>query len=45
MLDCDRQLVIPLAGEAGLLDALNARLPPTLEPPGELDAHWSGGTA
>jgi len=32
MLDCDRQQVIPLATEAGLLDALNARLPPTLEP-------------
>jgi len=32
MLDCDRQLVVPLATEAGLLDALNARLPPMLEP-------------
>jgi len=32
MLGCDRQLVAPLATEAGLLDALNARLPPTLEP-------------
>jgi len=30
--DCDRQLVVPLATEAGLLDALNARLPPPLEP-------------
>jgi len=32
MLGCDRQLVVPLATEAGLLDALNARLPPALEP-------------
>jgi len=32
MLGCDRQLVVPLATEAGLLDALNARLPPSLEP-------------
>jgi len=32
MLDCDRQLVVPLATEAGLLDALNARLPRMLEP-------------
>jgi len=32
ILDCDRQLVVPLATEVGLLDALNARLPPTLEP-------------
>jgi len=31
MLDCDWQLVVPLATEAGLLDALKARLPPTLE--------------
>jgi len=31
MLGCDRQLVVPLATEAGLLDALNARLPPALE--------------
>jgi len=31
-LGCDRQLVVPLATEAGLLHALNARLPPTLEP-------------
>jgi len=29
---CDRQLVVPLATEAGLLDAFNARLPPALEP-------------
>jgi len=29
---CDRQLVVPLATEAGLLDALNARLPLALEP-------------
>jgi len=28
LLGCDRQLVVPLATEAGLLDALNARLPP-----------------
>jgi len=32
MLGCDRQLVMPLATEAGLLGALNARLPPALEP-------------
>jgi len=32
LLGCDRQLVVPLATEAGLLDALNARLPPALEP-------------
>jgi len=32
MLGCDRQLVVPPATEAGLLDALNARLPPALEP-------------
>jgi len=32
MLGCGRQLVVPLATEAGLLDALNARLPPALEP-------------
>jgi len=32
LLGCDRQLVMPLATEAGLLDALNARLPPALEP-------------
>jgi len=30
MLGCDRQLVVPT--EAGLLDALNARLPPALGP-------------
>jgi len=27
LLGCDRQLVVPLATEAGLMDALNARLP------------------
>jgi len=32
MLGCERQQVVPLATEAGLLDALNARLPPALEP-------------
>jgi len=32
MLMCDRQVVVPLATKAGLLDALNARLPPALEP-------------
>jgi len=32
MLWCDRQLVVPLTTEAGLLDALNARPPPALEP-------------
>jgi len=32
MLGCDRQLVVPVATEAGLLDALNARLPPALGP-------------
>jgi len=32
MLGCCRQLVVPLATEAGLLDALNVRLPPALEP-------------
>jgi len=31
MLGCDRQLVVPLATKAGLLDALNARLPVALE--------------
>jgi len=32
MLGCDRQLVVPLPNEKGLLDALNARLPPALIP-------------
>jgi len=32
ILGCERQLVVPLATEAGLLDALNARFPPTLKP-------------
>jgi len=32
MLGCDRQLLVPLAIEAGLLGALDARLPPALEP-------------
>jgi len=32
MLGCDRNLVVPLATEAGLLDALNARLLPRVEP-------------
>jgi len=32
MLACDRQLVLPLATEAGLLDALKACLPQTLQP-------------
>jgi len=32
MLGCDRRLVFPLATEAGLLYAFNARLPPPLEP-------------
>jgi len=32
LLSCDRQLFVPLAAEARLLDALNARLPPALEP-------------
>jgi len=32
MLGCDRQLVMPLANQAGLLYALNARLPPAVEP-------------
>jgi len=32
LLGCDRQLVVPLATEAGLLDALNTRLPLALEP-------------
>jgi len=32
LLGCDRQQVVPLATEAGLLDALNVRLPPALEP-------------
>jgi len=32
LLGCDRQLVVPMATKAGLLDALNARLPPGLEP-------------
>jgi len=31
MLGCDRQLVVPLVTEAGLLDVLNARLPPAME--------------
>jgi len=34
LLGCDRQLVVPLANAAGQLDALNARLPPALEPLG-----------
>jgi len=32
ILGCDRQLVVSLATDAGLLEALNARLPPALEP-------------
>jgi len=32
LLGCDRQLVMPLATEAGRLDALNARLPLAQEP-------------
>jgi len=32
MLGCERQLIEPLATEAGLLDALYARLPPALDP-------------
>jgi len=32
MLGFDLQLVVSLAIEAGQLDALNARLPPALEP-------------
>jgi len=32
MLGCDRHLVVPLATEAGLLEAPNTRLPPSLEP-------------
>jgi len=32
LLGCERQLVVPLATEAGQLDALNARLPPALNP-------------
>jgi len=32
LLGCKRQLVVLLATEAGLRDALNARLPPGLEP-------------
>jgi len=32
MLGCDRQLVVPLATEAGMLDALYARLLPALQP-------------
>jgi len=31
-LGCERRRVVPLATEGGLLDALNARLQPTLEP-------------
>jgi len=31
VLDCDRQLVVPLATEQGLLDAFNSPLPPTLD--------------
>jgi len=43
MLDSDRQLVVPLATEVGLLDALNARLPPTLErwPAGRAWERWN----
>jgi len=37
MLGCDRQLVVPLATEAVQLDALNARLPPALDP----QADWT----
>jgi len=32
LLGFDRQLVVPLATQVGLLDALNARLNPALEP-------------
>jgi len=32
MLGCERQLVVPLATEAWLLEALNSRPPPALEP-------------
>jgi len=32
LLGCDRQLIVPLATEAGLPVALNARLSPALEP-------------
>jgi len=32
MLGCDRQLIVTLSTEARLLDALDARLPPALEP-------------
>jgi len=32
MLGCDRKLVVPLATEGGMLEALNARLPPASEP-------------
>jgi len=32
LLGCDRQPVVPLATDAGLLDALKARLPPALAP-------------
>jgi len=37
LLGCDRQLVVPLTTEAGLLDALNARPPPAPE----LRASWT----
>jgi len=45
MLGCDRQLVVPLANDAGLLDALNARLPSGSGIPGKLDSDRQGGTA
>jgi len=32
LLGCNQQLVVPLTTEAGLLDALNTRLPPAQEP-------------
>jgi len=45
LLGWDRQLVVPLATEAGLPDALNACLPPRHGTNGEMDADGQGGTA
>jgi len=49
MLGCDRKLVVLLTTEAGLLDALNARLLPALEPlascPGRVRWNCPTGTS
>jgi len=45
LLGCNRQVVVPLATEVGLLDAPDARLPPPLGTAGKLDTYGNGGTA